>query len=140
MTSDRVGLRSPTEPFQHLQDGEVVLWGMTYRQVIHAVLGVAVAAAFALYLSPLPAPQTAGTCVLIAGLPPVLSWIATEGDVAPWTMTAALLRWLREPKRFAPGGSQVEVGYLVERTGSTPPAPAAAPRRRAPRLEETWEF
>ena len=139
MTSGRVAFRSPSEPFQHLQDGEIVLWGMTFRQVIYAVLGVAIAAAFALYVSPLPPPQTAGGCVLIAGMPPVLSWIATQGDVAPWTMTAALLRWLRRPKRFAPGGSQVEVGYLVQQPSSVQPA-AASPRRRASRLEESWEF
>jgi hypothetical protein len=130
--------RSASEPFQHLEDREVVLWGLTFVQVIYGVLGVIVAGLFALYVSPLSAPQTMFVGILIAGLPPTLSWIATEGDVAPWTMTRALLLWLRSPQRFAPGGSQTDEGYLIERP-AVAEFIAREPRRGAASLEEAWE-
>jgi hypothetical protein len=130
--------RSAAEPFQHLEDREVVLWGLTFVQVIYGVLGVILAGVFALYVSPLSAPQTMFFGILIAGLPPTLSWIATQGDVAPWTMTRALIAWLRSPRRFAPGGSGTTEGYVVERP-VTPESIARAPRRSAPSLEEAWE-
>ena len=130
--------RSASEPFQHLEDREVVLWGLTFVQVIYGVLGVIAAGIFAMYVSPLSAPQTMFVGVLIAGLPPTLSWIATEGDVAPWTMTRALLLWLRSPRRFAPGGSQTVDGYVVERPVAREFI-APRSRRSATSLEEAWE-
>ena len=130
--------RSSAEPFQHLQDREVVLWGLTFVQLLYLALGVLLAFAFAMWISPLSGQQTAFVCILLAGLPPMLSWIATEGDIAPWTMTRACLRWLRSPRRFAPGGSRASDGYVVER-----PAPAettARGARAARSLEDAWEL
>jgi hypothetical protein len=130
--------RSATEPFQHLEDREVVLWGLTFVQVVYGAIGVILAFGFAMYVSPFSGPQTMFVAILIAGLPPTLSWIATQGDVAPWTMTRALIAWLRSSRRFAPGGSQTTDGYLVEQPVAVEPT-LRSPHETARVLEEAWE-
>ena len=139
MSERELHFRSAAEPFQHLEDREEVIWGLTFAQLLYLVLGVLAAAGFAMYISPLSGQQTMFVCILIAGLPPTLSWIATEGEVAPWTMTRACLRWLRSPRRFVPGGSRATDGYLVQAPAA--PEPLSRGRRRGARtLEQAWEL
>ena len=130
--------RSAAEPFQHLEDREVVLWGLTFTQLIYAVIGVIIAGIFVIYVSPLSPPQTLFVAIIIAGVPPMLSWAATEGDIAPWTMTWALVRWVRSPRQFAPGGSQTTDGYLIEGREQVLLGEATAPHSTEA-LEEIWQ-
>ena len=45
----------------------------------------------------------------------VLSLVASNGELAPWTVTYALWRWWRSPKLYIPGANPVP-GYHVRET------------------------
>jgi hypothetical protein len=128
-----------TETYRHLEDREEIVWGLNFVQLLYVALGAFAAIVFALYVSPLPPGPTLFVAVLLGGLPVVLSIIATRGDVAPWTMARAAWRWASGPKRFAPGGSQVEAGYVVERAVRAR-ADRGDPPRGSQRLEEVWDL
>jgi hypothetical protein len=129
-----------SETYKHLEDREEVLWGLNFVQLLYVTFGALGGIVFALYVSPLAPAPTLFVSILLAGLPVVLSIVATRGDVAPWTMARAAWRWLTGPKRFAPSGSRLTAGYVVTRP--EPHVPASPPEDRASRpvLEEVWDL
>ena len=61
--------------------------------------------------------------IIIAGLPVVLSLVASNGELAPWTVTYALWRWWRSPKLYIPGANPVP-GYHITKPIRAPASPA----------------
>lgn len=124
------------EPYRHLEDREEILWGLDFVQLIYVLLGAAIAIVFALYLSPLPTGPSLMIAIVVGGLPVVASLVASNGDLAPWTMTRAAWRWARRPRRYVPGANAC-AGYNVQVAerypGNARPAGADAER---PALEE----
>ena len=93
------------EPYRHLEDREEILWGLHFRQLVYVLLGAVVGIVFGLYVSPLPAGPSLMVAIIVAGLPVVLSLVASNGELAPWTVTYALWRWWRSPKLYIPGAN-----------------------------------
>jgi hypothetical protein len=129
-----------SETYKHLEDREEVLWGLNFVQLLYVTFGALGGIVFALYVSPLAPAPTLFVSILVAGLPVVLSVVATRGDVAPWTMARAAWRWLTGPKRFAPSGSRAPVGYVVTCTAARRPAALAEDRTSRPVLERVWDL
>ncbi len=127
-----------TQTYQFLDDREEVIWGLDFVQLVYVLLGALAAILFGLYVSPLPPQLTLFFSILLAGLPVVVSLVATRGNIAPWTATRVLWHWATGPKRFAPAGSRADAGYLVARPPT--PAPAAGQRAATPVLEEAWDL
>ena len=113
------------EPYRHLEDREEILWGLHFRQLVYVLLGAVVGIVFGLYVSPLPAQVSLAIAIIIAGLPVVLSLVASSGELAPWTVTYALWRWWRSPKLYIPGASPV-AGYHIQQPQEPEPRPRAA--------------
>lgn len=120
------------DPYKHLQDPEQILWGLTLRQLAAVLLGVLAAIVFASWLSPLPTQLTLIFTIVIAGLPVVLSTVASSGDLAPWSAVRAVWRWFRSPRSYVPGANPC-TGYAVlppigrERPARTQPAAGERP-------------
>ena len=104
--------RTSSEPYRHLEDHEEILWGLHFRQLVYVLLGAVVGIVFGLYVSPLPAGPSLMVALIVAGLPVVLSLVASNGELAPWTVTSALWRWWRSPKLYIPGANPVP-GYHI---------------------------
>ena len=88
------------EPYRHLEDREEILWGLHFRQLVYVL------------------------AIIIGGLPVVLSLVASNGELAPWTVTYALWRWWRSPKLYIPGANPV-VGYHIRERQEPQPSPHA---------------
>ena len=107
------------EPYRHLEDREEILWGLHFRQLVYVLLGAVVGIVFGLYVSPLPAQFSLAIAIIIGGLPVVLSLVASNGELAPWTVTYALWRWWRSPKLYIPGANPVP-GYHITESARAP--------------------
>ena len=115
---------SSNEPYRHLEDREEILWGLHFRQLVYVLGGALIGIVFGLYVSPLPAGPTLMVAVIVAGLPVVLSLVASNGELAPWTVTYALWRWWRSPKLYIPGANPVP-GYHIREQQEPRPSPRA---------------
>ena len=113
---------SSNEPYRHLEDREEILWGLHFRQLVYVLGGALIGIVFGLYVSPLPAGPTLMVAVIVAGLPVVFSLVASNGELAPWTVTYALWRWWRSPKLYIPGANPVP-GYHIREQQEPGPSP-----------------
>ena len=102
------------EPYRHLEDREEILWGLHFRQLMYVLLGAVVGIVFGVYVSPLPAQFSLAIAIIIGGLPVVLSLVASNGELAPWTVTYAVWRWWRSPKLYIPGANPVPGYHIAE--------------------------
>ena len=125
------------EPYRHLEDREEILWGLHFRQLVYVLLGAVVGIVFGLYVSPLPPQFSLAIAIIIGGLPVVLSLVASNGELAPWTVTYALWRWWRSPKLYIPGANAVP-GYHI--TVKQEPQPSPRPGGGAPALAQLEEL
>jgi len=124
------------EPYRHLEDREEILWGLHFRQLVYVLGGAVVGIVFGMYVSPLPPQFSLAIAMIIGGLPVVLSLVASNGELAPWTVTHALWRWWRSPKLYIPGANPVP-GYHVAEAHERQPSPRAGGGSSAlARLEE----
>ena len=124
------------EPYRHLEDREEILWGLHFRQLVYVLLGAVVGIVFGLYVSPLPAQFSLAIAIIIGGLPVVLSLVASNGELAPWTVTYALWALVALPKLYIPGANPVP-GYHITKAPDPQPSPRAGGGAPAlARLEE----
>lgn len=107
------GSATGNAPYRHLEDREEILWGLHFRQLVYVLLGATIGIVFGLYISPLPTQFSLAIAIVIAGLPVVLSIVASSGELAPWTVTYALWRWWRAPKLYIPGANPAP-GYHIQ--------------------------
>ncbi len=138
MTTAVAAQRSADEPYRHLEDHEEILWGLGFRQLVYVLLGALLGIVFALYVSPLPPWLTLGISIIIAGLPVVLSLVASSGELAPWSACYALWRWWRSPKLYVPGANPVWGYHVPARREQEPQRPSRRGRDAARRLLEEF--
>jgi|SRR4051794_15847602 hypothetical protein len=122
------------QPYQHIEDREEIVWGLDFGQLVYLGIGVLSGVLFGMYLSPLPAQLTLFVAIVLAGLPVVVSSVASNGDLAPWTVMRAAWRWTRRPRRYVPGAGECPGYYVWQAPGPEPRRNHEGDRRRT--LEE----
>jgi hypothetical protein len=101
--------------YKHL-DAKLRIVSLTLAQWCAVVCGFALAVGWGEYIHPLSGTLNTVTAVYLGGIPVLVAWAASEGEVSLGLHLRALVRWRRGGDRYVPGPSQHVHGYVVAAT------------------------
>lgn len=100
------------ETYKHLE-ARIKIGSFTVGQFIIASMGLLLAAVFGFYVSPLPGKWTFGISLFLGLLPAAIARGTSGAEGSASQTLRAMSQWMREPKHYLPGASEV-MGYVVE--------------------------
>ena len=127
--------------YKHL-DAKLRLGAFTLGQWAQIAVAGALAALFALYLSPLPPRATIFVSILGAGLPVATSYGAMGLEFSLASLVVSAWRYWRRPRRYLPGPGRSAVGYVVDAPSAreTNSQPAGHVDQAAREGEGLWDL
>jgi hypothetical protein len=127
--------------YKHL-GAKLRLGAFTMAQWTQIAVAGAIAAVFAVYVSPLPTTVTIFVSILGAGLPVATSYGAMGLEFSVGQFVVSAWRYSRAPRHYLPGPGRTALGYAVE-SDQAPVADASPPGDadvQAGEAEGLWDF
>jgi hypothetical protein len=127
-------MRHPT--YKHLE-AKLRLGSLSLGQWAQISGTGAAAAAFGVYVSPMPTGATIFVSIVGAGMPVALSYGAMGLEFSVADFAAAAWRYWRHPRRYLPGAGNSSRGYVVRREQTKQTSDGHEPRLEGDLL---WDF
>lgn len=123
--------------YKHL-DAKLRIAELSIGQWISVLLGIGIAIAWGLYLSPLGTYPTLVTAIYLGAMPAGAALVATTSELDVWLLIRSAIRWRRLEGRFVSGPGSAR-GYVVHEDAEPDTGSNGRPPVKEIDLTALWE-